>query len=130
MNLLTGEKVLVVMPIQADPELEAKRKILIETLGERAALPDFTPYASSTDVCALSELEHFRKFSRAIVDLSFERPSCYFELGVAQALGVKCCLLAKTGTVIHQHFGDVTFYDDLEQFQNLVEGAVFGEATP
>lgn len=47
-----------------------------------------------------------------IADLSLQRPSCYYELGLAQALGRTTLLVAEEGTDVHQAFGrsDVLFY--------------------
>ena len=53
-------------------------------------------------------------------DLSFERPSCYFELGMAQAVAPRCSLIAERGTTIHQHSGTVSFYAGLEEYRQLI----------
>ena len=51
-----------------------------------------------------------------VADLTLERPSCYYEVGLAQALNRQVVLVAERGTPIHQaHDRDkVIFYDSLD----------------
>jgi hypothetical protein len=51
-----------------------------------------------------------------LADLSLERPSCYFELGLAEAANA-FFLVAAAGTPIHQvgNAGKVVFYSDMVQ---------------
>lgn len=57
-----------------------------------------------------------------IADLSLERPSCYYELGLAQALGARVALIAMTGTNIHQAFGrnSVSEYPNLQEYPSVL----------
>ena len=73
----------VICPVGADPDFAEKKRIL-ENLACECGMDPFFP------------LERHRRFSLrevkadtqgaefALADLSFERPSCYFELGLAQ----------------------------------------------
>ncbi|MFI6434761.1 hypothetical protein [Streptomyces sp. NPDC050759] len=57
-----------------------------------------------------------------IADLSLERPSCYYELGLAQALGVRVALIAIAGTNVHQAFGRnaITEYPNLQEYPSVL----------
>jgi nucleoside 2-deoxyribosyltransferase len=55
-----------------------------------------------------------------IADLSLERPSCYYEVGYIQALKKNVTLIAQAGTPIHQIIGEVAFYTDMIDYQNLM----------
>jgi hypothetical protein len=67
-----------------------------------------------------------RNAALVIADLSLERPSCYFELGVAQALDVPVQMIAASGTRIHQTAtaGTVIFYADLDQYAFVIGRAL------
>jgi nucleoside 2-deoxyribosyltransferase len=64
--------------------------------------------------------------SLIVADLSLERPSCYYELGVAQALGRPTFLLAVTGTAIHQvaDRDRIHFYADLKELSVMMDTAL------
>lgn len=110
----------VICPVGADPDFAEKKRIL-ENLACECGMDPFFP------------LERHRRFSLrevkadtqgaefALADLSFERPSCYFELGLAQATSVPISLLAATGTPIHQvgdaREADVAFYSNLDEYR-------------
>ena len=66
-----------------------------------------------------------------LADLSLERPSCYFELGLAQAVGAHVFLIAATGTQIQQ-VGDSrrpSFYSDFAQYRLRVSRLLGGSLT-
>ena len=46
-------------------------------------------------------INHIKKASLIICDLTEERPNVYFELGYARAIGKKIILCAKEGTKLH-----------------------------
>ena len=77
-----------------------------------------------------STLAELRNSDLVMADLTFERPSCYYELGLAEAVGANVALVAKTGTEIHQSAArhQVNTYDTLEQYREVVAGLVL-EAT-
>jgi hypothetical protein len=58
-----------------------------------------------------------------LADLSLERPSCYYELGLAEALGKPVYLIAAEGTDIHQTASRrlVSFYNGQEDFIILLK---------
>lgn len=57
-----------------------------------------------------------------LADLTYERPSCYFEVGYIQALGYPIQILAQRGTEIFQvlHREQVEFYSNLAEFKKIV----------
>lgn len=57
-----------------------------------------------------------------LADLTYERPSCYYELGLAEALGRPIIAAARRGTRIHQtsHRSTVSFYESMLEFTALV----------
>lgn len=118
----------MVMPIRADPNFDAKRKAILDILGERAIVPDTqTSHREAVFDIGLAT-ESFKSVALVIADLSFERPSCYFEIGMVQALGIPCFLIAEDGTQIHQHSGEVYFYKDIDGFQRLIELSLKGRS--
>lgn len=50
------------------------------------------------------------------------KPSCYFELGLAQAIGKDVYLIAKHGTNIHQAHGRnmTRFYTNLQNYEQII----------
>ncbi|WP_433263050.1 hypothetical protein ACQPWR_24920 [Micromonospora vinacea] len=60
----------------------------------------------------------------AVVDLTLERPSCYYELGMVQGVGLSTILVAEIGTQIHQTASrkSVAFYRSHEELlANLIQ---------
>lgn len=112
----------VVMPIGADPRHPEKQEAIrrgAARAGHRARFPldDVRrgPFSLTTYV---ARLQHARA---VLVDLSGESPSCYYELGIAEALELRVFLVAASGTPIHQtSTGDVIFYSDLETLEAIV----------
>src|SRR5271170_5243601 len=89
----------VIMPIGSDPFASSK-KAAIETglnqIGLEARFPDYLPHKAQFSLPNL--IEEIRGAESVIADLSRERPSCYYEVGVAEAIGKKVHLIAEVGT--------------------------------
>ena len=118
-------RVLVIMPLSADDQSEAKRIALIDALGDDVILPKVAANNDVAQVFNISETIHqLKDVDLVIADLSFERPSCYYELGMVQAMCVQSFLIAQHGTRLHQHFGAVTFYKDIESFRRIIKAAI------
>lgn len=118
------------MPAGADPRRDKKEAIIRRAAALRGFSIHLPRYASQDPVFDLqSSLQDLRGVEFVVADLSFERPSCYYELGLAEALGKPVYLVAEEGTVIHQTAARrfVRFFSDLEQFQKLVE-EILGQA--
>lgn len=115
--------VLVIMPFRIDKNCEEKRTAIANAFGDDALLPKVIEINDPQDFDFAEAIRRLKRAKLVIADLSFERPSCYYELGMAQALGLPTLLLAQHGTRLHQHSGAVTFYKDLQEFQQIVETA-------
>ncbi|MGW4062407.1 hypothetical protein ACWEGE_29275 [Amycolatopsis sp. NPDC004747] len=115
----------VVAPVRLDRYFQAKKQIVLEVskfcgLSAKFPLDEVGGHASEVHPAEIAD--RFRSARFVLVDLSHERPSCYYELGVAQAVGVPTYLIAATGTEIHQAWGraDVRFYENLEDYRRVV----------
>lgn len=114
----------VIMPVGLDPEFEKKLSIIRELATQynieiRVPLPD----ATSVDFDLKELINQFRKATSVIADLSYERPSCYYELGIAETLKKDVQIIASSGTAIHQtsHKSSVLFYSNLIDYEYIVE---------
>ncbi|MFY9621841.1 MAG: hypothetical protein WAQ99_18655 [Pyrinomonadaceae bacterium] len=112
-----------IMPVGADPQSANKKAILERVATELGLTPHF-PYEKGKTVAfdinsTLSALKHS---DFVLADLSMERPSCYFELGLAQAIGKHVYLIARKNTDIHQadRRNLTHFYTDLESYAEVV----------
>jgi hypothetical protein len=122
----------VVGPVGADPQFSIKQSIITELAVQR----DLTPFFPIDNPQAPSSRDTFRELQSAdfvLVDLSLERPSCYFELGLARTTGTTIFLVATTGTPIHQVGGPeeakITFYQDLKDYRQKLT-AIFALTGP
>lgn len=102
----------VICPVASDPSFTFKRGI-IERVARALGLEPVFPLNASPPV-PISVLMTGTAF--ALADLSLERPSCYFELGVAYARGLRRFVIAREDTPVHQtgDQGEVEFYRDAE----------------
>ncbi|WP_156023374.1 hypothetical protein [Terracoccus sp. 273MFTsu3.1] len=119
----------MIMPVGSDPEYAAKREVL-QSLESTNRVQLHLPF-ERTDLHAIQPSDVLGDLKRAelvVADLSLERPSCYFELGLAQALEKPCVLVAKRGTALHQVFGrsQTQFYVDLDDYAHLMLSIVAG----
>ena len=71
------------------------------------------------------DLEHtmqlYNEADFFIADLSFERPSCYYEVGFVQGLDKEVRLIAFVDTQLHQVKGDVLKYSSIKEYEKLIE---------
>lgn len=110
--------VYVIMPVGSDPAYE-RRRAAIERVTAGLGLATLLP-ADRLHADVPFDLDHARRDLRrarvVVADLTLERPSCYYEVGLAQALSRRVVLIAERGTPIHQaHDRDkVIFYDSLD----------------
>lgn len=114
----------VIMPWISRTEAELRKTALTEVSEKLGIDVNFPEYRKNISYFNIQEtIERFIKASFVLVDLSFERPSCYYELGIAESIGAKVVLFALQGTPIHQtsHHTEVRFYENMQQFKSLFE---------
>lgn len=120
----------IIMPIGADPNYQNKINAIeasASNLGISIRFPNYCQVNPHFDLkLTLQELE-LSNF--ILADLSQERPSCYYELGLAQAIGKKVHIIATEGTVIHQAYNrdQVHFYKNVKELQLLVRKIIILE---
>jgi len=111
----------IIAPVGSDPEYRVKRTIL-DKLSAEFGLRFFFPLDQHQNFSIAAARNDLRTANLVIADLSLERPSCYFELGVAQGLDITVRQIARTGTPIHQTANrtEVHFYADLHEYEMLL----------
>lgn len=112
----------IISPVAADPDFAAKRAI-VSAAAESVDVEPLFPLDRGPGVALERASGDISKAKFVLADLSYERPSCYFELGVAEAAGVDVGIVAKSGTPIHQvgYASQVNFYTDLDEYRSIVK---------
>lgn len=121
----------VIMPIGSNPKAIEKQKIICDISKKTDFKPRFPIYTTEDPVFNLQlALRDIKNSEFVLVDLSFERPSCYYELGLAEALGKPVYLIALIGTNIHQTASRrlVRFYDKNADYIRLVREVIIDAA--
>ena len=93
----------VIMPVGGDPQADSKKAIIAQAaheLGVDVILPQYSLIKPTFQLDYTIEM--IEKCDFALADLSFERPSCYYELGLVEARKKDVVIVAKVGTDIHQ----------------------------
>src|ERR1700692_118365 len=122
------------MPSTSHDSLHLEKRAAIESIAAEHGLavrfPPTSPYKRFDLDVALNEL---RNAGFVVADLTSERPSCYYELGLAEAMGKKAFLLAVRGTPIHQAASrrSVIFFKDMKEFRALIRAITLeGQGRP
>lgn len=113
----------MIMPMGSDIDFPQKKEIISKISNLLYCNVYFPLYNFKKPNFNLEEsIIHVEKAKFIIADLSSERPSCYYELGIAEVLKKKVYLIAKNDTEIHQtsHRSEVVFYTDLNEFTSLI----------
>ena len=115
----------VITPVGSDPEYKLKRELL-EKISVDTGCEFFFPLERHSKFSMDTTIADLRRAALTIADLSLERPSCYFELGIAQALGVPVVMIAQAGTILHQtdNRQSPQFYSDSLEYYALVTHAI------
>lgn len=117
----------VIMPVGAD-KLFADKKSIIHEMARQENLTPYFPFDRTGNISfdINSTLSVLRDSEFVLADLSMERPSCYFELGLAQATGKDVYLIAEQGTDIHQAHGrsSTHFYDGLHSYKQVISSVL------
>ncbi len=118
---------LVIAPVRSDPEFEAKMQIVravCHFAGLGCRLPKMNPGKFQVEAA----IEAILGATVIVADLTYARPSCYYELGLVEGAGRRASLVAVTGTEIFQHSerGSVAYYDDLAAYELVLTHALDG----
>lgn len=118
---MTSNYFYVIAPVGADPIFTEKRRVLTE-LGVANDTEPFFPLGRRSSFSPVQAVRDMRAAEFVMADLSLERPSCYYELGLAEGAGIEVLPIAQVGTRIHQvHSPDsVRFFSDLNDYRELV----------
>ncbi|MFD3927436.1 hypothetical protein [Streptomyces sp. NPDC058614] len=115
-----------IMPVSSDDSYTQKRASLSSVSNEFNLSVHFPLDRGLPSVGEDFDLARIvaeiKQATLVIADLSLERPSCYYELGLAQALGARVALIAWTGTNIHQAFGrnSVNGFSNLQEYPSVL----------
>lgn len=113
----------VIMPVGADKQFADKKSIL-QRVAKKEDLTPYFPFDRANNIIfeLNGTLAVLKDSDFVLADLSMERPSCYFELGLAQALGKDVYLIAEQGADIHQAHGRsrTHFYSGLQSYEEVV----------
>jgi hypothetical protein len=111
----------VICPVGADPRFAAKKAVL-EKLCDEWGYEPFFPLERHREFSVGVTTRDMQRAEFVLTDLSLERPSCYFELELAEAANARVFLVAAAGTPIHQvgNAGSVVFYSDMVQYRSAV----------
>lgn len=114
-----------ITPVGSDPQYQLKRALLAE-VSIAAGREFFFPLERHISFSLDTARSDLAEASLVIADLSLERPSCYFELGIAEALGVPVCIIAVAGTTLHQTAkpSSALLYTDIGQYREIVSRIV------
>jgi hypothetical protein len=118
---------LLIAPVRADPDFALKMATVRDLCSARG-LDCRLPSVNPTPFNLAAELAVIRDAHRIIADLSYGRPSCYYELGLVEASQKRAVLIAGAGTEIFQHaeHGPVAYFDDFEGYAALVGSLLDG----
>lgn len=113
--------VYVIMPVGSD-RLHAARRVRIDAATLSLGLSPYHPLdhrSHGAEISADAIRAEIIRCAVVLVDLSFERPSCYYELGVAHGVGLPVAVIAEVGTMIHQTADrwSVTYYDSFDDLE-------------
>ena len=120
-------KMFVIMPMHDKAVAESKISVInqMKTLhGWDVFLPRYDRQNPSFDLSNI--IDEVADCAVVFADLTGERPSCYFELGVAETLSKPIVIAAEIETDIHQtsYRDKVNFFAGLDQFQILVSATM------
>lgn len=117
----------VIMPLYSDKQSDAKVEIIQANANKFGFAAHFPKYKKDKPIFDLqTTINTFQNAHFILADLTLERPSCYYELGIAESIGVDIYIIAKEGTDIHQtsHRTEVFFYENLEQLSHIVHNII------
>jgi len=113
----------VIMPVGSDSNWTKRRAAIQRAVsghGIDVPFPNYLPLAPAFKIADLKRELAGAEF--VLADLTYERPSCYYELGIAEALGLQVRLVAECATPIHQSAArnEVEYYATLDELEAIV----------
>ncbi|SRR6266566_2893412 len=114
--------IFVIGPVGSDLLVCEKQRI-VQTVASTHDMSVLLPMADAVEHRLDDLISKINSATFVLVDLSLERPSCYYELGVVQTLGRPIEIIAEVGTRIHQleNRDIVQFYRGLEHYEALLK---------
>jgi len=117
----------MITPHMFDPSFNDKRDV-VERLSSVLGIDVlYAPYQPSSDEFDIGKtFEMLKRVDFFVADLSYERPSCYFEVGFVQAMNRLINLIAVDGTNIHQVLNKdkIKYYAQLYDYEKLIESII------
>jgi hypothetical protein len=120
--------VFVIMAVGSDPAHDDRRARIDAAIGSLGMIA-YHPldYRDHADDMSVEDIRaEVRDCVVALADLSLERPSCYYELGVVHGTGLEVAVVAEVGTMIHQTADrwSLSYYDSLDDLESQVQVAL------
>lgn len=118
---------LLIAPVRADPDF-ARKIAIVQTRCATQRLDCRLPLLNPPSFNLETVLSDIRQATHIVADLSYARPSCYYELGLVEASARRASLVAMKGTEIFQHagHGSVSFFENLDRYSALIGGVLSG----
>ncbi len=120
-------KVFLVTPYKIDIDFNMKKSIVSSIFKKNGIeLLIAEDNITSESLSAIATIELFYKSDFFIVDISYSRPSCYYELGYLQALKKQLFIISQNGETIHQLLNrdEIKFYNNLDEYKLYIENIV------
>ena len=117
----------MITPQRTDPLFEEKKHIVESVSAQFRVNANYAPgYSVYSALDIKKSIQLLKSADFFIADLSYERPSCYFEVGFVQSIEKPIDLIALTGTIIHQVLGreSLRFYKDLNEYEFLIKSII------
>ena len=90
------------MPVGSDSSAPKNKQIISGMASKYNIDVHFPQYTKEKAFRPQAIVDELTGSLFVVANLSLERPSCYYELGIAEALGKDVFIIAETGSDIHQ----------------------------
>ena len=124
------KKAFFIAPYRIDLEYLAKKNIVANLcVSNNLEFLIAEDIQTGNSLNAKDTLKLLNECDFAIADLSFERPSCYYEVGYLQALNKTVHLICKSNTTVHQvlQVENLITYSNLDDYRLAIEKVLKAE---